>query len=245
MIIVAITTVLLTNNVPTQVQAEAQIDDDGDDNLTLSHIRASVLASGEIPSHYLITKRGDTWVEHFGGVAAIQNYERITRDTLATGADTNSKQQATELSLTGMNFYTLAENPGLDLDEVAALQLQTRVLDGTYILPHQEPIRRYHAFLLNHYDLPTTADGVDDRLNDIVGEMASLTSIILDTYEKWALRGVVNPELDQQDTFYWIAITHLFKCEYEGEDDCTSEREYLETERWNDNVEFIPPPNKE
>ena len=56
----------------------------------------------------------------------------------------------------------------------------------------------------------------------------------METYEQWAMRGVVNPVLDQQDTYYRTAVALLALCEYRAADDCADERNHLASNPWDD-----------
>ncbi len=236
--IAALTILALAVSIPlyTDLDAPTQtgtLDDTGDDGCILRDMRAAAVEANHIPDDRLIAKCGDAWVSHFGE-SSIGEHERIIRNILDTGADDAAKAHATELSLRGINFVTLSENPALDLDEVAALQLSLDGLNGAIKAPAGEPVRRYHAFLMEHYGLPRTAGEVTDRLNRITNGMAPLAPTILETYEQWALRGVVNPVLDQQDTYYWTAVASLARCEYRAADDCADERNTLTNKSWED-----------
>ena len=172
-------------------------------------------------------------VQHFGE-SSIEEHESIIRKILDTGADDAAKAQATRLSPRGINFVTLSENPALDLDEVAALQLKLDGPNGALKAPAGEPVRLCRAFLLEHYGTPHAAGEVTDRLNRITNGMAPLAPVILETYEQWAMRGVVNPVLDQQDTYYRTAVASPALCEYRAADDCADERNHLASNPWDD-----------
>ena len=217
---------------------------------TLAEQRAAVLASGEIPDGYLISKTGDVWDRHMAD-EEIEKHERVYMNMLVTGKDTPSKARGTSLSLTGQNFHTLAERPGTDLDEVVALLLHGEMLDGTYEAPASEPLRKYHEYTLNLYkdQLPDTTQGVEERIIELTGEMAPLAPAILDTHNQFAESGIVSFEQFGTDPDYWWAVVFLFECEYNAEhnhgdtDDCDSDRDHLENRRWLEpRPEFILPP---
>ena len=216
---------------------------------TLAEQRAAVLASGEIPDGYLISKTGDVWDRHMGE-GEIEKFERVYINMLVTGEDTHHKDLTTRLSLTGQNFHTLTEKPGTHMDEVAVTVLHGSILDGTYKAPDSEPVKRYHEYILDLYgdDLPDTIEGVKDRLVELTGEMAPMAHVILDTHNLWAEAGVVPFEQFGDDPHYWWAVVDLHECEYNAkhsgdEDDCSVERDHLENERWlEEDPEFIPPP---
>ncbi|MYB46781.1 MAG: hypothetical protein F4W68_06800 [Cenarchaeum sp. SB0661_bin_35] len=212
---------------------------------TLEEQRIAALESNQIPDYYLITKTGDVWLEHHTQ-DEIDKHEQVLVNMLNHGEDTDMRQLTTSLSLTGNNFVTLSEKPNVELDEVTALALQYNILSGSYTTPPEEPVRKYYEHLLKHYDLPATIAGVEQRLVEIAGEMAPLHHIILKTHTQWAELGAVYPPLFDEDPHYWWAVTFLFECEYNQEDDCSSERDYLENKRWTeDEPEFIPPPGQE
>lgn len=196
-------------------------------------MRAAAVEANQMPDDRLITKCGDAWVQHFGE-SSIEEHERIIRNILDTGADDTAKAQATRLSPRGINFVTLSENPALDLDEVAALQLKLDGSNGALKAPAGEPVRLCRAFLLEHYGTPHAAGEVTDRLNRITNGMAPLAPVILETYEQWAMRGVVNPVLYQQDTYYRTAVASPALCEYRAAEDCTDERNHLASNPWDD-----------
>ena len=212
---------------------------------TLEEQRAAALASNKIPDAYLITKTGDVWLEHHTQ-DEIDKHEQVLVKMLNHGEDTNMRQLTTSLSLVGSNFVTLSEKPDVELDEVAALILQRSVLDGSYVTPTEEPVRKYYEHLLKHYALPTNTTAIDQRLTEIAGDVAPLSPIILETYTQWAELGAVRPSLFDEDPHYWWAVTFLFECKYNQEDDCSSELDHLENKRWTeDETEFIPPPGQD
>lgn len=212
---------------------------------TLEEQRAAALESNKILDTYLITKTGDVWLEHHTQ-DEIDKHEQTLVNMLNHGEDTSMRQLTTSLSLVGSNFVTLSEKPDVELDEVAALVLQRSILDGSYVTPTEEPVRKYYEHLLGHYALPTNITGIDQRLTEIAGEMAPLSNTILETYTQWAELGAVYPPLFDEDPRYWWAVTYLFECEYNQEDDCSSERDHLENKRWTEDAsEFIPPPGQE
>lgn len=225
------------------IEVQALIGGEG----TLAEQRADALESGVIPDYYLISKTGDIWETHMTP-AEIAKFERVFISTLNTGEDTNHKALSTTLSLVGQNFVTLMENPGTHLDEVSALVLQGKKLDGTYVVPTSEPVQKYHSHILEVYadNLPDTVQGVDDRLTELTGEMAPLAHIALDVHEQWAETGVVSFDQMDEDPYYWWAVLDLFKCEHNEEDDCSTHRDHLENERWlEEDPEFIEPPGQE
>lgn len=214
---------------------------------TLAEQRAAALEAGEIPSDYLIKKTGDIWETHMT-VDEIAKFERVYVSMLNTGADTDHKTLTTTLGLTGQNFVTLMENPDTHLDEVAALVLQGKILDGKYVAPTSEPVQKYHTYILDLYadDLPDTIQGVDDRLTELTGEMAPLAYIALDVHEQWAKTGVVSFDLQDEDPHYWWAVLDLYECEYNEEGDCSSEQDHLDNQRWlEEDPVFIEPPGQE
>lgn len=209
---------------------------------TLAEQRAAILESGKIPDNYLISKTGEIWESHMTP-EEIANFEWWFVSQLNIGKDTNHKALSAELSLISENFATLAEKPGMNLDEVSAVFLQGKILDGTYVTPTNEAIQQHHTYILGLYDLPNTTQGVDDRLTELTGEMAPLTHIAVDVYDRWAEAGVVAFDLHDDDSHYWWAIFHLLKCEHNGDADCSTHQDHLDNKRWlEEDPEFIEPP---
>lgn len=225
------------------IEAQALIGGEG----TLAEQRAAILESGVIPDYYLISKTGDIWETHMTP-DEITKFERVFVSTLNTGEDTNHNTLSTTLSLTGQNLVTLMEKPDTHLDEVSALVLHGKTLDGTYVVPTSEPVQKYHEYILDVYadSLPDTIEGVEASIIELTGEMAPLAHIALDVHEQWAETGVVSFDQMDEDPHYWWAVLDLFKCEHNGEDDCSTHQDHLDNKRWlEEDPEFIEPPGQD
>lgn len=222
------------------------ITSDGNDDSSLADTRTEVIAAGIIPNSYLIDRTGAKWVKHYATQDKANDRMQWTRTFLSTATDSKVDQLSDNLSIREINFITLSENPDLDLDEVAALQVQYLKLSGSYTVSDKEPIRKYHTYILGQYTLPGTAEEVTTKLDTMTGNLTTFAQDILDTRNTWAQRGIVPLGLDAGSEQYWAAVGALFDCEYEGVKDCTEYRKFLENEAWNaDDGEFIPPPGED
>ena len=205
---------------------------DVNDDPSIEEIRTGVIYDREILDSHIINRTGEIWVSHYGSQELANERVELTRNILSRGAESRVGQLSDRMSMREINFVTLTENPEIDLDEVAALQIQYNRLAGIHETPNEEPLRRYEEYILETYDVPQTPKEVNDRLVELTGDMVVFTQDIANTRYLWAARGIVPPELDMQDAIYWIAVGDLFDCEYNGEDDCGEERDYLESEGW-------------
>lgn len=219
---------------------------DGNDGSSLADTHTKVVAAGTIPDDYLIDRTGDKWVAHYTTPDTANDRMQWTRTFLSTATDGKVDQLSDRLSMREINFVTLSENPDIDLDEVAALQIQHMKLSGSYTTPTEEPVSKYHAYILGQYNLPGTIGEVTAKLDTMTGNLTSFADDILDTRNTWAQRGIIPLGLDADNEHYWAAVGALFDCQHEGIKDCAEYREFLENEAWNDDDgEFIPPPGQE
>ena len=211
------------------------------ESVTIEQLKESVLRDGTIPNDYLIEQISETWKTHHGTEAKARERIAWTTNFLDVESNNTLNGLANELTIREINFITLAEKPGMDLDEVAALGIAKQKLSGTYVVP-EEPVRKYHEYILSHYEIPVTHDAIQSKLAETTGDLVPLADVIVDIRNSWAERGVVPLELDTQDTDYWSAIGHLFDCE-QTEDDCSEEHDYLDNRRWEDpSPEHVDPP---
>lgn len=205
---------------------------DVNEDLSIEGIRTGAIYDREIPDRYIINRTGEIWVNHYGSQELANEMVESARNIISSGAGSRADQLSDRMSMREINFVTLTENPEIDLDEVAALQIQYNRLAGIHETPNEEPLRRYEEYILETYDVPQTPKGVNGRLVELTGDMVVFTQDIANTRYFWAARGIVPPELDMQDTIYWMAVGDLFDCEYSGKDDCGGERDYLESGGW-------------
>ena len=201
-----------------------------------------MISAGIIPSSYLIDRTGTKWVERYATQDTANDHIQWVRNFLSTATDSKVDQLSDSLSMREINFITLSENPDTDLDEVTALQVQYLNLFGSYTVSDKKPSRKYHTYILGQYTLPGTAEEVAAKLDTMTGNLTIFAQDILYTHNTWAQRRIVPLGLDVGSEQYWAAVGALFDCEYEGVEDCTEYREFLENEAWNaDDGEFIPP----
>ncbi len=110
----------VSSEIPMNIDAS-----DGNDDNTLAETRANTVAAGKIPNDYLIDRIGEKWVEHYETRDIADDRIQWIRTFLSISTDSRVDQLSDRLSMTGINFITLTENPDIDLDEVAALQLHS------------------------------------------------------------------------------------------------------------------------
>ena len=78
-----------------------------------------------------------------------------------------------------------------------------------------EPISRYHSWIQGQYTIPTTKDGVTDRLTVLIGDwkFMDLAKKHADNFNKLAEMGSVSIELFISDEGYWGEVMHNAHCE--------------------------------
>ena len=205
-------------------------------------MKSREFARRTVPDNYIINQLSDVWIEHHGDRGSAENKIQWLKDFLDIDTDSNVAQLSDRLTRQEVNFITLTENPDVVLDEIAALVIAQEKLAGTYVVPEEMPVRKYHEYVLAEYPASTTITTIQAKLTMLTGDLSPLASAILDIRNTWAQRGVVPLDLDEQDTYWWYAVGSLFDCEYAG-DDCTDEQDYLDNRRWEDApVEHIDPP---
>lgn len=205
--------------------ADAQLEPDIED------LRQKSLSEGKIFDEYLIPfTMSPANVEYFGGVEQAEATYTHFNDLLNASIGNKHMEVRNGLTMLQSNFHTLTDIAE-PMSSVAALVIQERIQNGTYVEPDLEPLVLLHEYLIAEYP----DENAGRTLTIMLGDMKALAPNALDLVEKIALFGTVDPELFDSNPHYWITMRWYGGCVFvDVADDCDK---YLDEAR-------EPPTNK-
>jgi len=112
------------------------------------------------------------------------------------------------------NFDTLIGKQGQSL-EIVVLVVAKQQLQGNY--HPSEPVEKFHNWISESYDTPTTVEAIDQRLQEIIGDVKyeKLSEKVTKSFNNMVKHGNVPTELLDSDVNYWITVANISICEYD------------------------------
>lgn len=109
------------------------------------------------------------------------------------------------------NFNTIVQNKDYG-QEILALVVSKQRLDHTYTA--NEPVKRFHDWLISKYAVPPVESEIDQKLKDMeYDKYAQLVNQVIDAYDAAAKNGVVPYDLFAQDKNYWGNVSFQSFCQ--------------------------------
>ncbi len=177
----------------------------------LDNIRTSVIAAGSIPDTYLIKPSGTYWDAR--NMTAV--YERLEAWTLAKDESIPSERFQNEVNRELFNTAILLEGR-IDIHHVTALAIARELALGTYDNNTAQYLKKYHDYIIDTFDIPNTASGINATLHQKLGDMAPLTDEIVSiTHRAASIAGIPN-KLLESDIEYWVDIELATYCRLNG-----------------------------
>ncbi len=177
----------------------------------LDNMRTSVIAAGSIPDTYLIKPSGTYWDAR--NMTAV--YERLEAWTLAKDESIPSERFQNEVNRELFNTAILLEGR-IDIHHVTALAIARERALGTYDNNTAQYLKKYHDYIIDTFDMPNTASGINATLHQKLGDMAPLTDEIVSiTHRAASIAGIPN-KLLESDIEYWVDIELATYCRLNG-----------------------------
>jgi len=135
------------------------------------------------------------------------------------------------------NFDTIIGKVGYGHELVALSAAKDRLL-GIY--DANEPVVKFHNWLLSKYSVPTTVELIDERIATIASDNVPLVTEVVTAFNNMAERGNVPDELINQDMEYWIMIANVSVCQYDVNCDFSTMQNMLKNESYRTQNTIIP-----
>ena len=185
----------------------------------INEFEQKALRDNEIPSDELLQRVGDKWLSSYKDIRHFEISEEsvnkfVERNNVKDGLDKENAKLISKIH----NFETITESIG-DGHEIALLIAQLDKVKGKY--NPSEAVSKYHSWIEGQYTVPTTEDGVMDRLIEILDDkkFVNLAKKHAQDFDKLAELGSVPIELFISDKDYWGEISHIANCERNSECD--------------------------
>ncbi len=168
----------------------------------------------KIPDDKILKRNWSDWKDKYteDQFYAIENNTKWYLDSIKNNPSLNNNlNTAVARDLTVIhNFHTMIVKKDYG-QEILALVVSKQRLNHTYIA--DEPVKRFHDWLISKYAVPSTASEIDKKLKDMEYEKyAPLTSQVIGAYIDASKNGVVPYELFAQDQNYWGNVSFLSFC---------------------------------
>ncbi len=136
------------------------------------------------------------------------------------------------------NFETINGNIGTGYELTGLFAAKDR-LSGVY--DASEPVSKLHDWTIDKYNIPTSIDQIDERIETIVPEKhLHLVAEYVSTFNGMADHGSVPDELHDQDADYWIMIRNVSLCGYVEDCDLPLMKNILDTDLYRTSDTLIP-----
>ena len=188
------------------------------DNVTLTDVRTSVIASGVIPDTYLIEPTGTYWDSN--NATTIYNFFKTWTEAKNESVPSNLFQNKVNRAL--FNTATLLEGSVDSLHQVAALVTAKERALGTY--NESGYLKKYHDHIISNHNIPNTASGIDTALSQALGDMTPLAGEITSIANRAASIAGIPNELLESDIEYWVDVEISTYCKLDkgaNHTDCT------------------------
>ena len=199
----------------------------------LDSIREQSLLDGAIyDGHLLRYDRIPAFAAHFESAEeAKRAYDWFNQ--LLEDSRGNPKLETTNTNTMRLFNFNALVGDVVGSYEVAALAIGVQKAEGTYAEPDIKPLRTFHEWLLDEYDV--SPDAAPGRLDRLVGDMAPLAPEVLQIKETEVLLNLVPEELKKTDSdwTYWAVVADYGYCAIvEKRIDCSHHLAEAEERAW-------------
>ncbi len=188
-------------------------------DVKINEYKQKALRDNEVPYDELLQRVGDKWLSSYKDAQHFEISEKavnkfVERNKVKDGLDNENAKLISKIH----NFETITESVG-DGHEIVLLVAQLDKANGKY--NPSETVSRYHDWIEEQYTVPTTENGVIDRLIEILGDkkLVNLAKKHANNFNKLAELGSVPIELFISDEDYWGEVSHVAYCQRDSKCD--------------------------
>ncbi len=226
--------------------AEAKQDKNNDVNKLqayerkLAYLQEKALRDNKIDDKELVERVGKNWESQYESKTEFDFKQNQIKSYVTSDLEENGWN---EFMIKGNvrihNFDTIIGKTGSS-HEIVGLIAGLEKIQETYAQP--EPVIKFHDWIAQQYNIPTTENAIEERITEIVGDSKyrNISSNIYKSFNDMAQNGNVPSELFDEDMAYWNVIINISFCQFD--DGCNVDvlNEILETKSYEREVTEIP-----
>ncbi len=182
-------------------------------DIEIKEYKQKALRDNEVSADKLLKRVGDKWLSSYKDTRHFNTSEEavnkfVERNSMKEGLNKENAKLISKIH----NFETITESVGSG-HEIVLLIAELQKAEGKY--NPSEPVSKYHDWIASQYTVPTTKQGIKDRLTEILGDekFVNLAKKHAKNFNKLAELGSVPLDLVILDEDYWGEIGHMAQCE--------------------------------
>lgn len=194
--------------------------------LSIVGIVDAISNTTNIPTDTVIERTSEEWVKEYDSVEKFEKSTKETVEYLTADLEEGWNTDVQQANLKAYNFESMLGKRG-SVNELVALFVAKDQLTGSHV--NVESISKYHDYMLSKHTTPTSLEGIDKRIYEIVGDERNYI-LALEVYESRnfkAALGSVPSELISSDGAFWGEVLAIAGCGYDETCDVKELRKIL------------------
>lgn len=175
-------------------------------------VDAERTSANKLPNNSVVERTFENWSDQYENAEKFDSTTRETVEYLTMDMEDGWQSDVRDAALKSYNLESMIGKRGA-VDELVSLLSSREQVLGTHTTSEAES--KYHAWMQTQFDNPKTLDEIDNRINEIIGDIDY--KLVIEAYEArnfQASLGAVPEQLIRSDAPFWVKQMTLAGCSY-------------------------------